>query len=84
MLFFPAAGQTCHAYCTYCFRWAQFIGDSDLRFAQKDAGSLFTYLDEHPEVTGILPYNPRPMPPHPTPHTTHPHTHAHTTHPHIP
>ena len=58
MLFFPAAGQTCHAYCTYCFRWAQFIGDSDLRFAQKDAGSLFTYLDEHPEVTGILPHNP--------------------------
>merc|ERR1719298_361068 len=26
VLFFPAAGQTCHAYCTYCFRWAQFIG----------------------------------------------------------
>ena len=22
VLFFPAAGQTCHAYCTYCFRWA--------------------------------------------------------------
>ena len=62
MLFFPAAGQTCHAYCTYCFRWAQFIGDSDLRFAQKDAGSLFTYLDEHPEVTGILPHNPCPTP----------------------
>merc|ERR1719298_311209 len=54
VLFFPAAGQTCHAYCTYCFRWAQFIGDSDLRFAQKDAGSLFNYLDEHPEVSDIL------------------------------
>ena len=34
----------------YCFRWAQFIGDSDLRFAQKDAGSLFDYLAKHPEV----------------------------------
>ena len=44
VLFFAAAAQTCHAYCTYCFRWAQFIGDSDLRFAQKDAGSLFDYL----------------------------------------
>jgi L-lysine 2,3-aminomutase len=22
VLFFPASGQTCHAYCTYCFRWA--------------------------------------------------------------
>ena len=24
VLFFPAAGQTCHAYCTFCFRWPQF------------------------------------------------------------
>jgi len=54
VLFFPAAGQTCHAYCTYCFRWAQFIGDSDLRFAQKDAGSLFDYLAKHEEVSDIL------------------------------
>src|SRR5579883_1723810 len=23
VLFFPAEGQTCHVYCTYCFRWAQ-------------------------------------------------------------
>merc|ERR1719230_729906 len=53
-LFFPAAGQTCHAYCTYCFRWAQFIGDSDLRFAQKDAGSLFDYIAEHEEISDIL------------------------------
>ena len=50
VLFFAAAAQTCHAYCTYCFRWAQFIGDADLRFAQKDADSLFDYLEEHEEV----------------------------------
>merc|ERR1719231_1866386 len=54
VLFFPAAAQTCHAYCTYCFRWAQFIGDSDLPFAQKDAGSLFDYLADHEEVSDIL------------------------------
>merc|ERR1719191_1598602 len=54
VLFFAAAAQTCHAYCTYCFRWAQFIGDSDLRFAQKDAGSLFDYIAEHEEVSDIL------------------------------
>jgi len=54
VLFFAAAAQTCHAYCTYCFRWAQFIGDSDLRFAQKDAGSLFDYLAAHEEVSDIL------------------------------
>merc|ERR1719201_2461583 len=54
VLFFASAAQTCHAYCTYCFRWAQFIGDSDLRFAQKDAGSLFDYLADHEEVSDIL------------------------------
>jgi len=54
VLVFPAAAQTCHAYCTYCFRWAQFIGDDELRFAQKEADSLFDYLDEHKEVSDIL------------------------------
>mmetsp|Transcript_58794 Transcript_58794/g.70120 ORF Transcript_58794/g.70120 Transcript_58794/m.70120 type:complete len:548 (+) Transcript_58794:77-1720(+) len=53
-LVFPAAAQTCHAYCTYCFRWAQFIGDDELRFAQKEAQSLFEYLNEHKEVSDIL------------------------------
>ena len=54
VLFFAAAAQTCHAYCTYCFRWAQFIGDADLRFAQSDASSLFDYLEEHEEVSDVL------------------------------
>ena len=54
VLVFPAAAQTCHAYCTYCFRWAQFIGDDELRFAQKEADSLFAYLLEHKEVSDIL------------------------------
>ena len=54
VLVFPAAGQTCHAYCTYCFRWSQFIGDEELRFAQKEASSLFDYLAEHSEVSDIL------------------------------
>eukprot|EP00568_Trieres_chinensis_P001661 CAMPEP_0183301368 /NCGR_PEP_ID=MMETSP0160_2-20130417/7510_1 /TAXON_ID=2839 ORGANISM="Odontella Sinensis, Strain Grunow 1884" /NCGR_SAMPLE_ID=MMETSP0160_2 /ASSEMBLY_ACC=CAM_ASM_000250 /LENGTH=528 /DNA_ID=CAMNT_0025463977 /DNA_START=82 /DNA_END=1668 /DNA_ORIENTATION=+ len=54
VLVFPAAAQTCHAYCTYCFRWAQFIGDDELRFAQKEATSLFNYIAEHQEVSDIL------------------------------
>jgi KamA family protein len=54
VLVFPAAAQTCHAYCTYCFRWAQFIGDDELRFAQKEANSLFEYLAHHEEVSDIL------------------------------
>ncbi len=54
VLFFPAAGQTCHSYCTFCFRWAQFIGDADLRMANKDAAMLHGYLKEHQEVTDLL------------------------------
>jgi KamA family protein len=54
VLVFPAAAQTCHAYCTYCFRWAQFIGNDELRFAQKEAVDLFDYLAEHEEVSDIL------------------------------
>lgn len=26
VLFFPAQAQTCHSYCSFCFRWAQFVG----------------------------------------------------------
>ncbi|GAA3151895.1 KamA family radical SAM protein [Planomonospora alba] len=54
VLFFPKQGQTCHAYCTYCFRWAQFIGEPDLKFASDDAAALVAYLRAHPEVTSVL------------------------------
>jgi KamA family protein len=54
VLFFPASGQTCHAYCSYCFRWAQFIGMQDLRFAAREADQLARYLEAHPRVTDVL------------------------------
>ncbi len=54
VLFFPRQGQTCHAYCTYCFRWAQFVGDADLRFAATEADGLVRYLHAHPEVDNVL------------------------------
>jgi len=54
VLFFPAAGQTCHAYCTYCFRWAQFVGMDELKFASRQADNLVAYLEQHPEVTSVL------------------------------
>ena len=53
-LFFPSAGQTCHAYCTYCFRWAQFVGLEDMKFAARDVDVLVEYLKRHPEVTDVL------------------------------
>jgi KamA family protein len=54
VLFFPKQGQTCHTYCTYCFRWAQFVGDPDLKMAADDIERLKRYLSEHPEVTSVL------------------------------
>ena len=54
VLFFPSQGQVCHSYCTFCFRWAQFIGDNDLKFAAKEASQLHAYLKEHTEVTDLL------------------------------
>ncbi len=54
VLFFPSQGQTCHSYCTFCFRWAQFIGNKELKFASKEAGQLHRYLKEHKEVTDLL------------------------------
>lgn len=54
VLFFPSQGQTCHSYCTFCFRWAQFIGDKELRIASHEATLLHRYLKQHREVTDLL------------------------------
>ncbi|NDL56384.1 KamA family radical SAM protein [Phytoactinopolyspora mesophila] len=54
VLFFPKQGQTCHAYCTYCFRWAQFVGEPDLKMASDNIDRLVAYLGKHPEVTSVL------------------------------
>jgi len=54
VLFFPSQGQTCHAYCTFCFRWPQFSGMSELKFAMKEIDLLLKYLRLHKEVTDIL------------------------------
>ena len=54
VLFFPSQGQTCHAYCTFCFRWPQFVGMAELKFAMREGELLVEYLREHPEVTDVL------------------------------
>ncbi len=54
MLFFPSQGQTCHAYCTFCFRWPQFVGMNELKFAMKETDILISYLKQHREVTDVL------------------------------
>lgn len=54
VLFFPSQGQTCHSYCTFCFRWAQFVGDKSLRIASNQKDQVLGYLREHPQVTDLL------------------------------
>jgi KamA family protein len=54
VLFFPSAGQICHSYCTFCFRWAQFTGDQSLKIAAKENAQLLDYLRANPQVTDVL------------------------------
>jgi KamA family protein len=54
VLFFPSQGQICHAYCTFCFRWPQFVGDNELKFAMRDIELLIRYLRQHTEVSDVL------------------------------
>jgi KamA family protein len=54
VLFFPGRGQVCHTYCTFCFRWAQFVGDKTLRFSATDTARVHEYLRRHDEVTDLL------------------------------
>lgn len=54
VLFFPSQGQTCHSYCTFCFRWAQFVGDKEMRIASSEAERLHAYLRAHREISDLL------------------------------
>jgi len=54
VLLFPSQGQTCHAYCSFCFRWPQFVGIDELKFATRETELLVQYVHEHPEVSDVL------------------------------
>jgi KamA family protein len=54
LLFFPSQGQTCHSYCGFCFRWAQFVGDKELRIASNDAQRLQEYLRRNRGISDLL------------------------------
>ena len=53
-LFFPSQSQTCHAYCTFCFRWPQFVGMDEMKFAMNEGEQLVQYLREHQEISDVL------------------------------
>jgi KamA family protein len=54
VLIFPSSGQTCHAYCTFCFRWAQFVGMTDLKFATDESQKFQEYIKANKDVTDVL------------------------------
>jgi KamA family protein len=55
VLFFPKQGQTCHSYCSFCFRWPQFVSDGVApKFESADADLLHAYLLAHSEVSDLL------------------------------
>jgi KamA family protein len=54
VLFFPSQGQTCHAYCTYCFRWPQFVGIDELKFATREAQLLEAYVRTREDIQSVL------------------------------
>jgi len=53
-LVFPSSGQTCHAYCTFCFRWSQFVGLNDLKFATDESNRFQQYLRANKNITDVL------------------------------
>ena len=52
VLMFHKNAQTCHAYCTYCFRFNQFVGKD--KFLEEDHVRLHRYLKQHTEVSDLL------------------------------
>lgn len=54
LLFFLARGQTCHAYCTYCFRWPQFVRMPGFKFVQREVAVFHEYLRRHAEIRDVL------------------------------
>lgn len=54
VLFFPQHGQTCHAFCSFCFRWPQFVKLDNQKFAENSADILVDYLRTKPGVTDLL------------------------------
>jgi L-lysine 2,3-aminomutase len=54
ILYFPSHSQTCHAYCTFCFRWPQFVSNTEMKFQSKEIAPLIRYLNHNPQITDVL------------------------------
>jgi L-lysine 2,3-aminomutase len=54
ILFFPSQGQTCHAHCTFCFRWPQFVKELDLKFSMREINKVTEYIRQNESINEIL------------------------------
>lgn len=54
ILFFPSQGQTCHAHCTFCFRWPQFVKELDLKFSMREIDKVIEYIRRNESINEIL------------------------------
>ncbi|MBQ7501331.1 lysine 2,3-aminomutase [bacterium] len=54
VLIFPTEGQSCFAWCTFCFRWPQFCRTDVMRFSGSSGEDVCAYLQEHKEVSDVL------------------------------
>lgn len=54
ILFFPSEGQSCHAHCTFCFRWPQFVKDLDLQFSMREIDLLIGYIQKNEHIHEVL------------------------------
>ncbi len=47
--------KTCHAYCSYCFRWVAFDNnEAQKKTGYTDPNAPIAYLKKHPEITDVL------------------------------
>ncbi len=53
-LVFPSNGQTCFAYCTFCFRWPQFTDLRELKFATDESQRFLEYIRRNQGITDVL------------------------------
>lgn len=54
VLFFPSEGSDCFAYCTFCFRWDQFMPRYYKQFNSQSIDLLVDYIQNHVEITDLL------------------------------
>lgn len=54
LLYFPKQARSCHAYCTFCFRWPLLTDHTEHQFDNPRIHQMKGYLQRHPEVTDVL------------------------------